>query len=115
VGTRYFKSNDDIGTATLLKNNDGTDNGTFLKKLRRYGTRYSARYFSNEKTFSIDFSAKCHGYCKIIQKLHHIFLENNALIIMKRLVNTLSSDTNFHITSDAVNPVKLFLAVKVLT
>jgi len=32
VGTRYFKSNDDIGTDTLLKSNDGTDSGIFLRK-----------------------------------------------------------------------------------
>ena len=32
LGTRYFKSNDDIGTDTLQKSTVGTDNGTFLKR-----------------------------------------------------------------------------------
>ena len=30
LGTRYFKSNDDIGTENSLKSTAGTDNGTFF-------------------------------------------------------------------------------------
>ena len=32
LGTRYFKSSDDIGTDTLLKSTVGTDNVTFFRK-----------------------------------------------------------------------------------
>ena len=32
LGTRYFKSNDDVGSDTLLKSTVGIDSGSFLKK-----------------------------------------------------------------------------------
>ena len=52
LGTRYFKSNDDIGTDTLLKSTVGTDDGTFFKKVTTIsllGTDFW--YFSNGKFF----------------------------------------------------------------
>jgi len=81
TSTRYFKSNDDIGTDTSIKSNDGTDNGMFKESNDDNDTRYLARYYSNEKNFSINFSTN-QGYFNIryIQKLHLILKPARGLV-----------------------------------